>query len=121
MKRIIILSFAFFLFSLAIFAQSSIQILHKALLDGVEAKVTALQEQIKFTDEQTALIKDIEISYLIDVQKIDKCFLCNKKKKMEKLVRHREEQLQKIMTPGQYIRYIGGSIDDVKRYPVRVD
>ena len=102
-------------------AQSSKQILQDALREGVEAKVTLLQEQIKFTDEQAEQIKEIEIEFLTGVQKAEKCFMCSKKKRLENLDKQRDDKLGSIMTRGQYIRYLGGSIDDVKNHPVMVD
>lgn len=102
-------------------AQSSKQILQDALREGVEAKVTLLQEQIKFTDAQAEQIREIEIEFLSGVQKAEKCFLCSKKKRVDKLVMQRDDKLQNILTRGQYIRYLGGSIDDVKNHPVRID
>lgn len=121
MKRILLTSFVLVAFAALLSAQSSSQILQNALREGVEAKVSSMQEQIKFTDEQAEQIKEIEMEFLTGVQKAEKCFLCNKKKKVAKLEWQRDEKLQKIMTRGQYIRYLGGSIDDVKNYPVRVD
>lgn len=121
MKRIILTSFVLVAFAALLSAQSSKQILQEALREGVEAKVTQLQEQIHFTDKQADQIKEIEMEFLTSIQKAEKCFMCSKKKKVAKLEQQREERLQKIMTRGQYIRYLGGSIDDVKKYPVRVD
>ena len=121
MKRIILTSLVLVAFATLLSAQSSKQILQDALREGVEAKVTLLQEQIKFTDEQAEQIKEIEIEFLTGVQKAEKCFMCSKKKRVENLAKQRDDKLQSIMTRGQYIRYFGGSIDDVKNHPVMVD
>lgn len=121
MKRIILTSLVLVAFATLLSAQSSKQILQDALREGVEAKVTLLQEQIKFTDAQAEQIREIEIEFLSGVQKAEKCFLCSKKKRVENLAKQRDDKLQSIMTRGQYIRYLGGSIDDVKNHPVMVD
>lgn len=121
MKRIILTSLVLVAFATLLSAQSSKQILQDALREGVEAKVTLLQEQIKFTDAQAEQIREIEIEFLSGVQKAEKCFLCSKKKRVDKLVMQRDDKLQNILTRGQYIRYLGGSIDDVKNHPVRID
>ena len=106
--------------SLTLHAQSSKDIIVEALQQGVEAKVKSLQEEIKFTDDQAIQLIKVEMAFLKDVDKASRCFLCSKKKRIRKLQSEREVALQDLLTPGQYIRYLGGSIDDVKDYPVHL-
>lgn len=121
MKRIIITFFVLAAFVVILSAQSSKQILQEAIREGVEAKVTLLQEEIGFTDAQAEHIKEIELEFLRDIQNVKKCFLSSHKRKVEKLVQRRDDKLDNILTRGQYIRYLGGSIDDIKKHPIRVD
>ncbi len=105
MKRILLTFTIFSLFTIVLLAQSSSQILQDALREGVEAKVSSMQEQIKFTHEQAEQIKQIEMEFLTGVQKAEKCFLCNKKKKVAKLEWQRDEKLQKILSRNDYLKY----------------
>lgn len=118
MKRIILFVIIVLSSSAFLFSQQREQIIIDAFKIGIDAKVSELQEQIKFSDEQADKIKKIELDFLLGVQKSYKCFLCNKRKRVEKLKQVRDESLQKALTRGQYIRYEGGSIDSVKDYPV---
>ena len=120
MKRVFYTTLALLFVAVVINAQSSKDIITEALQQGVEAKVMQMQEEIKFTDEQAAQLINIEMQFLKGVNKVNRCWLCNKKKRVKKLEQKRDEALQDKLTRGQYIRYLGGSIDEVKDHPVQL-
>ena len=95
-------------------------IIEEALRNSVEHKVDTMQKRIGFEDEIAIQLKEMELKYLLDVQKAETCFLCSSKRKIAKLNKTRDNHLQKILTRKQYIEYGGGSLDKVKEYPVRV-
>jgi DNA repair exonuclease SbcCD ATPase subunit len=87
----------------------------------VENTVNEMQQIIGFTDSQASQIKEIELKFLLDVQKAENCCLCHSGKRIKKLKENRKADLQKILSRDQYIRYdaiLGGRI---KKIPVRVE
>jgi len=104
MKRIILLLFAFVAFTAVSFAQET-GIIADVLRKCAEQKVASMQELINFDNDKAKLLKQMELQFLLDVQKAETCFLCNSKRKIEKLQSTRENELQKILSRDEYIKY----------------
>lgn len=92
-----------FAFIAPIFSQNTIT--EKVFWNSVESKIVKMQQLIGFDDEQSTQLKKLEYEYLVAVQKVENCLLCNKKKKIEKLQSARDTTLQKILTREQYVKY----------------
>lgn len=81
-------------------------IIEKVFLNSVEEKITSMQGLIGFDNGQAQQLKQIELRYLLDVNKAEHCFLCNKHKRIEKLKQKRDTELQKILVRDKYIKYL---------------
>ncbi|MFA5649790.1 MAG: hypothetical protein WC914_01425 [Proteiniphilum sp.] len=101
-------------------AQQS-SIIENVLINSVDEKVNTLQKLIGFDDEQAQQLRETELNFLQEVNKAEHCFLCNKQKRIEKLKQKRDANLQKILERDQYIKYEGGNLEKVKKYPLRID
>lgn len=80
-------------------------IIENVLAHSVEEKVSSMQELIGFNDAQAQQLRQMELHFLLEVNKAERCFLCNKKKRIEKLIQKRDAKLQKILERDQYIKY----------------
>lgn len=80
-------------------------IIKEILRESVDRKVTSMQESIGFDDDKAKQLKEMELKYLLDVQKAETCFLCSTKRRIRKLQSAREEKLQQILPRDQYIKY----------------
>ena len=118
MKKIILTSVLIFTALLVSSAQEK-GIIAEVLRKSVECKVDSMQELIGFDDDKAKQLKDMELQYLLDVQKAETCFLCSTKRRIAILKEIRDNHLQEILTRKQYIEYEGGDFDKVKKYPVR--
>lgn len=85
-------------------AQQS-SIIENILINSVEEKVNTLQKLIGFDDEQAQQLRETELNFLQKVNKAEHCFLCNTKKRVEKLKQERDEKLQTILERDQYIKF----------------
>ena len=103
MKKKILLFTALFVFILNVSAQESI--IKDVFEQFVADKIEKMQELINFDDEQALQLKELEVSFLIDVNAAENCFWCRTKKRIEKLKKQRDEDLQLILTREQYIKY----------------
>ena len=119
MRKIILTSVLIFTALLVSSAQEK-GIIAEVLRNSVECKVDSMQELIGFDDDKAKQLKDMELQYLLDVQKAETCFLCSTKRRVRKLKESRDNYLQKILTRKQYIEYEGGDFEAVKKHPVRV-
>ena len=119
MKKSLI-SALFLLMIMGVFAQQP-SIIENILVTSVEEKVASMQELIGFNDEQAQELREMELNFLQEVNKAEHCFLCNKQKRIEKLKQKRDANLQKILERDQYIKYEGGNLEKVKKYPLRID
>lgn len=117
MKRIIFLSIVL-LSVMALSAQQS-SIIEDILAKSVEEKVDSMQNLIGFDDKQAQQLREMELKFLQEVNKTDHCFLCNKKKRIEKLKRKRDADLQKILERDQYIKYEAIENERIKKHPLR--
>ena|SRR5690554_4489398 len=104
MKKIILTSIFIFTALVLLSAQEK-GIIAEVLRNSVECKVDSMQELIGFDDEKADQLKEVEIKYLLDVQKAETCFLCNTKRRIKKLQSAREERLQEILPRDQFIKY----------------
>lgn len=80
-------------------------IIEEVLRNSVEHKVDTMQKRIGFEDEIAIQLKEMELKYLLDVQKAETCFLCNTSRKIKKLQSNRKDKLQNILSRDQYVKY----------------
>ncbi|NLO70916.1 MAG: hypothetical protein GX102_08295 [Porphyromonadaceae bacterium] len=104
MKRILLLSTLFLICFVSVKSEKS-AIIQNILKDHVAQQVEKRQNLIKFTNAQAIELKDLELKYLLNVQRAENCRCCNTKKRVAKLRAKRDEDLQKILTREQYIKY----------------
>lgn len=105
MKRIFTLVFIVVAFTTSLSSQST-SIIENVLRQSVEQKILTMQELIQFDDAKAIQLVHLEFAYLLDVQKVENCLFCNKKKRINTLQKNRDEKLQEILDRDQYIKYI---------------
>lgn len=117
MKKILVLV----LLSLVVMGLSAqqVSIIEDILANSVEEKVTSMQELIGFDDAQAQQLREMELNFLLEANKAENCFLCNKQKRIEKLKQKRNTELQKILERDQYIKYDAIENDRIKKHPLR--
>ena len=103
MKKKLLLFTALFAFMLNASAQQSI--VKDVFEKFVENKVEKMQKLISFDDKQSGQIKNLELNFLMDVNSAENSFWCKTKKRVKKLEKKRDEDLQLILTREQYIKY----------------
>lgn len=104
MKKLILLSTFIFVIIVSAMTQSSIT--ENVFRESVNRKVLRMQQSIGFDEQKAERLKVLELNYLLDVQKAETCFLCNSKKKIEKLKNKRDEDLQRVLSRDEYIKYL---------------
>ena len=104
MKKFILLSTFIFVIIASAMTQSSIT--ENVFRESVNRKVLRMQQSIGFDEQKAEQLKVLELNYLLDVQKAETCFLCNSKKKIEKLKNKRDEDLQRVLSRDEYIKYL---------------
>ena len=104
MKKIII-TLGILFAAVAISTAQEKGIIADVLRNSIEHKVESMQKLIGFDDEIALELKELELKYLLDVQKAETCFLCNTSKRIKKLQSAREEKLQDILPRDQYMKY----------------
>lgn len=104
MKKLILLSTFIFVIIASAMTQSSIT--ENVFRESVNRKVLRMQQSIGFDEQKAERLKVLELNYLLDVQKAETCFLCNSKKKIEKLKNKRDEDLQRVLSRDEYIKYL---------------
>ena len=119
MKKTALILTVFFAFITVASAQKS-GIISEVLRQSAENNVTRMQELIKFDDAQAEKLKNLELNFLLDVQKAENCCLCNKKKRIEKLQKKRDADLQQILTREQYIKYDAVENERIQDIPVQL-
>ncbi len=103
MKKNIMLAL-FLLVVIGVSAQQK-SIIDEVFIKSVEKKVASLQKSIGFDDAKAEQLKEIEYTYLQEVNKAEHCFLCNKSKRIKKLANKRDADLQVVLERDQYIKY----------------
>lgn len=119
MKKTALILTVFFAFITVASAQKS-GIISEVLRQSAENKVTQMQELIKFDDAQAEKLKNLELNFLLDVQKAENRCVCNKKKRIEKLQKKRDVDLQQILTREQYIKYDAVENERIQDIPVQL-
>ena len=104
MKKIII-TLGILFAAVAISTAQEKGIIADVLRNSIEHKVESMQKLIGFDDEIALELKELELKYLLDVQKAETCFLCNTSRRIKKLQSAREDKLQEILPRDQYIKY----------------
>ena len=103
MKKKILLFTALFVFILNSSAQESI--IKDVFEQYVAAKIENMQKFIEFDEKQADKLKKLELNFLLDVNAAENCFWCRTKKRIKKLNKQRDNDLQLILTREQYIKY----------------
>ncbi|MDD2313701.1 MAG: hypothetical protein PHX12_02430 [Proteiniphilum sp.] len=116
MKRNILLITMILAFTTTSNSQTSIT--ESVFQESVENKVENMQQLIGFDNQTAQQIRDIELIFLLEVNKAEHCLLCRKQKRIEKLKKSRDEQLQKILPRDQYIKYDAIENERIKKQPL---
>ena len=103
MKKKLLLFTALFVFILNTSAQESI--IEDVFEQFVEAKIERMQKLIDFDDKQAGQLKELELKFLLNINATENCFWCRTKKRIKKLNKKRDMDLQLILTREQYIKY----------------
>ncbi len=103
MKRagIVILIFVVSAFS----ACSTMKTTNKVLVQEVKAKVSEMQELVKFDDKQARKLEKVELKFLDKKSEIENCKGCDAEKLLRELQQKKANQLQRILERHQYIKY----------------
>ena len=105
----------------AAFSAEKSTIIKDILTEHVSQKVEKMQQLINFSDAQREQLQELELIFLLDVQKAENCTCCNSQKKVEKLKVKREQNLQKILTREQFIKYDAIENNRIKKGSLRVE
>ena len=116
MKKVLVLALLLLIIK-GLYAQQP-SIIEDVLVGSVEEKVSSMQELIGFDDAQAQQLREMELNFLLEVNKAENCFLCNKQKRIEKLRQKRDAALQKILERDQYIKYDAIENDRIKNRPL---
>lgn len=103
MKKKFLLFTALFVFILNSSAQESI--IKDVFEQFVETKIERMQKLIGFDDKQASQLKELELKFLLDANAAESCFWCRTKKRIKKLNKQRDNDLQIILNREQYIKY----------------
>lgn len=117
MKKLGLLLTAFVAF-VAIASAQKTGIIAGVLKKSAEEKVTRMQEMIGFDDNKARQLNELEFTFLLDVQKAESCCLCNRKKRIEKLKKKRDQELQQILSRDEYIKYDAVENERIKKHPL---
>lgn len=116
MKRNILLITMILAFTTTSNSQTSIT--ESVFQESVENKVENMQQLIGFDDQTAQLISEIELNFLLEVNKAERCHWCRKQKRIENLKTARDEHLQKILPRDQYIKYDAIENERIKKQPL---
>ena len=116
MKNKFLLIIALFAFMVNASAQQSI--VKNVFEKFVEDKIAYMQKVIDITDNQAKKLKEVELTFLLDVDSAENCFWCNSKKRIEKLKSKKEQQLNEILSLDQYIKYDAVENNKIKKHPI---
>ena len=103
------------------FSAEKSTIIKDILTEHVSQNVEKMQHLINFSDAQREQLQELELIFLLDVQKAENCTCCNSQKKVEKLKVKREQNLQKILTREQFIKYDAIENNRIKKGFLRVE
>ncbi len=117
MKKAIIVFGFLFAFIIGITAQNR-SVVQSVFVEYVEAKVDKYQEIIKFNDNQAEQIKQLELDYLIQVEKAENCWYCFTKKRVEKEKLKKYKGIEKILSRSEYIQYKALDNQEIQLMPL---
>ena len=103
MKKKLLLFTTLFAFILNSSAQESI--IKDVFEQFVETKIERMQRLIGFDDMQAGKLRELELKFLLDVNIAENCFWCRTEKRVKKLNKQRDNDLQIILNREQYIKY----------------
>ena len=103
MKRIILVTALIFGFTAISISQTSIT--EKVFRENATIKIDRMQDIIGFDELKSRQLKELELVFLLDVQKAETCFLCSTKRRVEKLIATREERLKEILDHEEYLKF----------------
>lgn len=93
-------------------------LIENVFVSSVEEKISSMQELIGFDDGQAQQLRKMELNFLLEVNKAENCFLCNKQKRIKKLKQKRDTELQKILQRDQYMKYEAIENNRIKKHPL---
>jgi len=105
----------------AAFSAEKSTIIKDILTEHVSQKVEKMQHLIHFNNVQREQLQELELNFLLNIQKAENCTCCNSQKKVEKLKTKREQNLQKILTREQFIKYDAIENSRIKKGSLRVE
>ena len=70
-----------------------------------QAKVQTMKQLIHFDDVQATQLMDLEFRHAQAIQNAKKAGFCNSKKRIAKLQSKKSQEIQKILTREQFIKY----------------
>lgn len=118
MKKLLIL-FVFPVLFFVVSCNGSKTLLSKQdLKKQAQTKVSEMQQLIHFDDAQAEQLVKLEFRHALELQKAHNCYLCNSEKRIEKLEAEKAEELQRILTREQYIKYDAVENKRIKKYPL---
>ena len=103
MKKKLLLFTALFAFILNSSAQESI--IKDVFEQFVETKIERMQKLNGYDDKKASQFIELELKFLLDVKAAENCLWSRTKKRIKKLNKQRDNDLQLILTREQYIKY----------------
>ncbi|RNC66484.1 hypothetical protein [Proteiniphilum sp. X52] len=116
MKKVLV--FALSLLAITGLSAQQHSIIEDVLVSSVEKKIFSMQELIGFDDAQAGQLRKMELNFLLEVNKAENCFLCNKRKRIKKLKQKRDAELQKILERDQYVKYDAIENERIRKRPL---
>lgn len=117
MKRFFLLS-AIVCISLSLFSAEKTSIVKDVFKTHAVRQVEYAQNLISFTDLQAKQLVELEYQFLLDVQKVENCRLCNSTKKIESLKTNKYKKVERILPKDEFIKYKAIDNKEIKRYPL---
>jgi hypothetical protein len=88
------------------------------LSDYVVQKVEYSQSLIHFTDNQAKQLNDLELNYLLEVNRLENCKCHPSSKQLIKLNEKRDTNLRKVLNQLEYNQYKAIEQKEIKKHPV---
>ena len=117
MKKVDILSILM-LFSTGMSFATKPATIKNILSDYVVQKVEYSQNLIHFSDLQAKQLNDLELNYLLEINRLENCKCHNSDKQLTKLNEKRDSNLRKILNQIEYNQYKAIDQKEIKRYPL---
>ncbi len=117
-KKIFTLALSLLLLAIMGLSAQQSSIIENLLVKSVEEKVSSMQELIGFDNDQAQQLREMELHFLQKVNKAEHCFLCNRQKRVDKLKKKRDAELQTILGRDHYIKYDAIENERIKKAPL---